>query len=252
MKPFSLDGKTAIVTGNSTGIGKAIGLCLGKAGAKVPINFFNNVARAESALKEYQQAGIESFLAQADVTTEEGVDALFAQTESKLGKVDIVISNATCDQPELPIEEYDWNFYQLMLDFFVKSPYLLCQRALPHMKDQQWGRFINITSEVFNRGAAPFSAYVAAKGGQVGWSRSMSRELAPFGITVNMVAPGWIPVERHENAPAEAKEAYLAQIPAGRWGEPQDIGDTCVYLSSKESSFVTGQTISVNGGTTSW
>jgi 3-oxoacyl-[acyl-carrier protein] reductase len=249
---FSLQGHVAIVTGNSTGLGKAIGLALGRAGAKVPVNFFNNAERAKQALAEYEAAGIATCLVRADVTTEEGVAQLFDETESRLGKVDIIVPNATCPQPLKPIEEYDWAFYQTMLDFFVKSPYLLTRRALPHMKQQRWGRIINITSEVFHRAVAPFSAYVAAKGGQIGWSRSMARELAPYGITVNMVAPGWIPVERHANDPQEEKDAYRALIPMRRWGTPQDVADAVLYLASEEASFVTGQTLCVNGGMTPW
>jgi 3-oxoacyl-[acyl-carrier protein] reductase len=137
-----------------------------------------------------------------------------------------------------------------MLDFFVKSPYLVARRGLPHMKVKKWGRIVNITSEVFPRAVAPFSAYVAAKGGQIGWSRSMSRELAPFGITVNMVAPGWIPVERHEKDPQEAKDAYLREIPAGRWGTPLDVANAVLFFASDEASFITGQTLCVNGGMT--
>ena len=242
MTKFSLKGHVALVTGNSTGLGKAIGLELGKAGAKVPINFANNAKRAEQALKEYQAAGIETLLVQADVTSEEGIDKLFRETEAKLGKVDIIVPNATCEQPLRPIEEYDWAFYQRMLDFFIKSPFLLTKRGLPHMKEQKWGRIINITSEVFQRSVAPFTAYVAAKGGQIGFSRSLSRELAPFGITVNMVAPGWIPVERHEHDPQADKDAYVALVPAGRWGVPQDVAEAVLYLASEEASFVTGQT----------
>jgi 3-oxoacyl-[acyl-carrier protein] reductase len=249
---FSLQGHVAIVTGNSTGLGKAIGLALGRAGAKVPVNFFNNAERAKQALAEYEAAGIATCLVRADVTTEEGVAQLFDETESRLGKVDILVPNATCPQPLKPIEEYDWAFYQTMLDFFVKSPYLLTRRALPHMKQQRWGRIINITSEVFHRAVAPFSAYVAAKGGQIGWSRSMARELAPYGITVNMVAPGWIPVERHANDPQEEKDAYRALIPMRRWGTPQDVADAVLYFASEEASFVTGQTLCVNGGMTPW
>jgi len=94
------------------------------------------------------------------------------------------------------------------------------------------------------------SAYVAAKGGQIGWSRSMARELAPCGITVNMVAPGWIPVERHEKESSEVKEAYRKLIPTGRWGTPRDVAEAVLYLASEEASFVTGQTINVNGGMT--
>jgi 3-oxoacyl-[acyl-carrier protein] reductase len=249
---FSLKGRVAIVTGNSTGLGRAIGLALGQAGAKVPVNFCNNRERAQKALAEYQQAGIETCLVLGDVTTEAGVEALFAATEKQLGSVDVIVPNATCDQPHRTIEEYDWAFYQSMLDFFVKSPFLLARRGLPAMKKRKWGRIINITSEVFQRSVAPFSAYVAAKGGQIGWSRSMARELAPFGITVNMVAPGWIPVERHEKDPQSEKDAYQALIPAGRWGVPKDVADAVVYLASDEAGFVTGQTICVNGGMTPW
>ncbi len=249
---FSLKGRVAIVTGNSTGLGKAIGLALGKAGAKVPVNFANNEARGRKAVEEYKAAGIETCLVRCDVTTEAGIDELFAATEKQLGEVGIIVPNATCEQPLKPIEEYDWAFYQTMLDFFVKSPYLLARRGLPAMKRKKWGRFINITSEVFQRSVAPFSAYVAAKGAQIGWSRSMSRELAPFGITVNMVAPGWIPVERHEKDPQAEKDAYQALIPMGRWGVPKDVADAVLYLASDEASFISGQTICVNGGMTPW
>lgn len=252
MSKFSLQGRVALVTGNSTGLGKAIGLILGQAGAKVPVNYANNSQRAEQTVAEYRAAGIETLLVQADVTSEAGVDKLFRETEAKLGQIDIIVPNATCEQPLKPIEEYDWAFYQRMIDFFIKSPVLLTKRGLPHMKQQKWGRIINITSEVFQRSVAPFTAYVAAKGGQIGFSRSLSRELAPFGITVNMVAPGWIPVERHENDPQADKDAYVALVPAGRWGVPQDVADAVLYLASNESSFVTGQTLCVNGGMTPW
>lgn len=250
--PFSLAGRTAIVTGNSTGLGKAIGLALGKAGARVPVNYFNNSERAERTLTEYNKAGIETALVQADVSSADGVDKLFSATEKQLGHVDIVVPNATPEQPLKPIEEYDWDFYQQMLDFFVKSPYLLARRALPHMKEQRWGRIINITSEVFHRSVSPFSAYVAAKGGQIGWSRSMARELAPFQITVNTVAPGWILVERHETDPQEAKDEYFALIPMQRWGRPDDVAHAVLYYASEEAGFVTGQTLCVNGGMTPW
>jgi 3-oxoacyl-[acyl-carrier protein] reductase len=249
---FSLKGHVALVTGSSTGLGKAIARVLGQAGAKVTVNYFNNQARAEKTFAEFNQAGIESVLVRSDVTTEEGVDLLYQETEAKLGKPDILIINATCEQPLKPIEEYEWAFYQSMLDFFIKSPYLLTRRGLAHMKQQKWGRIINITSEVYHRAVAPFSAYVAAKGGQTGWTRSMSRELAPFGITCNVVAPGWIPVERHDKEPQEVKDAYRALVPADRWGVPDDVGYACLYFASEEASFITGQTLCVNGGMTPW
>jgi 3-oxoacyl-[acyl-carrier protein] reductase len=249
---FSLAGHVAVVTGSSTGLGKAIAWTLGNAGAKVALNYLHTQARAESTFREFQTARVDSILVRADVTSADGVDHLFRATEAQLGKPDILVVNATCDQPLKPIEHYDCPFHQAMLDFFVKSPFLLAQRGLAHMKAQKWGRIINITSEVFQRSMAPFSAYVAAKGGQIGWSRSMSRELAPFGITVNMVAPGWIPVERHEKDSQEAKNAYLELIPAGRWGTPEDVANAVLFFASPEASFVTGQTLCVNGGMTPW
>ena len=249
---FSLDGRVALVTGSSTGLGKEIAKQMGRAGARVAINYYNNSERAEKTLADFKADNIECMLVRGNVIDEQSVDDIFTQIESQFGAVDIFVANATPDQPHKAIEDYDWDFYQSMLDFFIKSPFLLTRRAMPHMKSQKWGRIINITSEVFHRSVAPFSAYVAAKGGQIGWSRSMSQELAPHGITVNTVAPGWIPVERHENDPQEEKDAYRALIPADRWGVPKDVADACVYYATDEASFVTGQTLCVNGGMTPW
>jgi 3-oxoacyl-[acyl-carrier protein] reductase len=226
--------------------------CLGLAGAKVAVNYATNAARADKALADLRAAGVTAELFRASVVDEREIDAMFGAIERSLGPVDILVVNATPDQPHRTIEDYDWDFHQQMLDFFVKSPYLLTRRALPGMKARRHGRIINITSEVFLLGVAPFSAYVAAKGAQTGWSRSMCHELAPHGITVNMIAPGWVPVERHEKDPQAEKDAYLASVPAGRWGRPDDVGWAAAYLASDEAGFVTGQTIAVNGGKTCW
>lgn len=247
---YSLHGKVALVTGSSKGLGKAMAFALASAGAKVAINYAHGKDIAEQTYAEFKAEGFSGGLYRASVIDPAEVKTLCAQIASDLGPIDIVIPNATPAQPLKPIEQYDWEFYQSMYDFFVKSPYLITREVLPHMKKQKWGRIINITSEVFNRGVAPFSAYVAAKGGQIGWSRSMANELAPWNITVNMIAPGWIPVERHANDPEHEKEAYRRLIPMGRWGIPQDLAGTVVYLSSEASNFVTGQDIHVNGGMT--
>ena len=134
---FDLSGKTAIITGNSAGLGKAIGLEMGKLGASVPVNFCHNESRAAQALAEYEAAGIPTTSIQADVTSEAGVDHLVSETERILGNVDIIVLNATCDQPLKTIEEYDWDFYQSMLDFFLKSPFLVTRRVLGNMKQQK-------------------------------------------------------------------------------------------------------------------
>ncbi len=249
---FSLDGHVALVTGSTTGLGKITAQHLATAGAKIVVNYANNKERAARAFDELQATGGQSMLVQADVTSEQDVDRMFSLIESEFGPVDIIVANATPDQPLRPIEEYDWEFYQSMINFFIKSPYLLARRALPAMKKKKWGRFINITSEVYHTSVAPFSGYVAAKGGQIGWSRSMASELAPYGITVNMVSPGWIPVERHEKDSQEDKDQYLATIPMQRWGTPKDVAAAVLYYASEEASFVTGQTLCVNGGRSPW
>jgi 3-oxoacyl-[acyl-carrier protein] reductase len=248
--PFSLAGRVALVTGSSTGLGKAIAFALGAAGAKVAINFQNNQARAERTFAEFQAQGHEGGLFRASAIDEADVSRLVEEISAQLGPVDIIVANATPAQPQRPIEEYDWAFYQSMLDYFIKSPYLLARACLPWMKSQRWGRIINIGSEVFQRGVPNFSAYVAAKGGQNGWTRSMGTELARFGITVNMISPGWIPVERHAHDPQEVKDAYLALVPAARWGVPEDVAGAAVFLASEQASFITGQNITVNGGMT--
>jgi len=247
---FDLKGRVALVTGSSTGLGKAMAHHLGRAGAKVALNYANNEARAAETLEQFRAEGLEGDMFKCDVTDPDSVEVMVADIEAKLGPVDIVVLNATPDQPQMPIEEYDWAFHQSMLDFFVKSPFLITRAVLPGMKERRRGRIINIGSEVFDRGVPNFSPYVAAKGAQRGWTRSMSQELARWGITVNMISPGWIPVERHEKDPQEMKDGYRVLIPMNRWGKPEDIGAAAVYFASDEAGFVTGQTLVVNGGMT--
>ena len=247
---FSLKGRVALVTGSSRGLGRAMAFALGRAGAKVAFNYHNSRETAERAFAEYQKEKLEGMLVQADVTNEDSVNRMAKQVAEKLGPIDIIVINATCDQPHKPIEEYDWAFFQSMVDFFIKSPYLLTRACLPHMKQQRWGRIINIGSEVVARGVPNFTAYVAAKGGQNGFHRSLANELALWNITVNMICPGWIPVERHANDPQSEKDGYRALIPLNRWGVPGDLDGAVTFLASEASSFITGQSLHVNGGMT--
>ena len=252
MSNYSLSGHVALVTGSSKGLGASIVRTLASAGASVAVNAFNNTDRAQKLADEINEEGGKAIAVGADVTKASQIKALVEEVTSRIGPIDIVVPNATGPQPHKPIEEYDEDFYQEMYEFFIKSPFLLAQATLPFMKEKKWGRFVNIISEVFSASVSDFSAYVAAKGGQIGWSRSMARELASFGITVNMVGPGWIPVERHADDPQDKKDAYLAQIPAGRWGVPDDVAHAVRFFCSEEASFITGQTLYVNGGMTPW
>jgi 3-oxoacyl-[acyl-carrier protein] reductase len=252
MDGFRLDGKVAWVTGSSRGLGRVIAEELAAAGARVAVNCFSRRDAAEAVVAGIQEKRGEAMVVAGDAMDAGEIDRMAGEIEAAWGGVDILVVNATPDQPMKEIADYRWKDYEAMLDAFVKSPFLLAQRLLPSMRERGRGRLVNITSEVYHGSVPQFSAYVAAKGGQIGWSRSMAVELAPHGITVNTVAPGWIPVERHANDPQEAKDAYLETIPAGRWGTPEDVAGAVRYFASDAAAFVTGQTLCVNGGRTPW
>lgn len=246
----TINNRTALVTGSTRGLGKVIALELARSGARVAMNYYGNQQVAEQAFAELEDVGGEHCLVRGDVTDQQEVARLVAEVESKIGGVDILVPNATCEQPLKKIEDYDWAFYQRMVDFFMKSPFLLTQACLPHMRKQQWGRIVHLASEVFAGSWPEFCPYVSAKGGQIGLARSNARELASDGITVNIVSPGWIPVERHSDATEQERADYLATAPMSRFGEPQDVANAVAYLASEEAKFVTGATLDVNGGRT--
>ena len=247
---FRLDGRTALVTGSTTGLGLEMAHGLGRAGARVALNYANDRSRAEGAFAAFEDAGGRGGLFRGSIIDSDDIDRLVAEIGEMLGPIEILVLNATPDQPHRPIEEYDWAFHQSMLDFFIRSPFLLARAVLPGMKARRRGRIINIGSEVVARGVGEFSPYVAAKAGQNGWNRSMATELAPWNITVNMVSPGWIPVARHESDPQEDKDAYRDLIPMDRWGVPADVAGCVTFLAGDAAGFITGQNIHVNGGMT--
>src|SRR5262245_41998661 len=245
-----LRGKVALVTGASRGLGAAIALKLAARGAKVAVNYFATAPMAQNVLKQIREAGGTAELFKADVRDEQQVAAMVQHVTQMFGPVDILVINATGPQPFYRIEDLTWRICLDQLEFFVKSPVLLVQAVLASMKQRRYGRIIQLGSEVFEVGVAEFSNYVSAKGAQLGLTRSWARELAPWQITVNLVAPGWIPTERHANDPQEAKDAYAAAVPMRPMGAPQDVAEAVAFLATDGANFITGQKLSVNGGNT--
>ena len=246
---FSLSNRVALITGSTRGLGLGIAESIARAGAKVALNYYGNREVAEGARESLLKAGAQVMLVRADVTDKEQVNAMVEAVEEKFGSLDILVPNATGPQPQKPIEDYDEDFYREMYEFFVLSPFLLAQAALPGMKKRGWGRIVNIIVSL-----SWLRSPVYRLCGGEGWPDWLDRSLhrTPHRITVNTVAPGWIPTDRHANDPQEDKDAYLKTIPMGRWGTPKEVGDAVRYFASEECSFITGQTLCVNGGRTPW
>jgi len=242
--------KVALVTGASRGLGAAIAVKLGACGAAVSVNYFGSPQKAERVVAQIREAGGKAEALRADVRDEAEVAALVGRVEKALGPVDVLVINATGPQPFIRIEDLTWRACLDQLEFFVKSPLLLTKAVLGPMKAKRSGRIIHIGSEVFERGVPEFSNYVSAKGAQLGLTRSWAMELAAWGITVNLVAPGWIPTERHANDPQSAKDAYAAAVPLRHMGRPEDVAEAVAFLASDAAGFITGQKLSVNGGNT--
>lgn len=243
-------GRTVLVTGASRGLGAAMAVALAEAGHRVAVNYFASAARAEALCTELRGRGLVARAFGADVREEAEVERLVAEVAAALGPVEVLVCNATGHQPMLPLEQQTWQSYLDQLEFFVKSPLLLAQAVVPGMRARGFGRIIQIGSEVVELGNAAFANYVAAKAAQLGQTRSWARELGPAGITVNLVAPGWIPTERAFAASEDDKRAYAEGVPLRRMGQPEEVARVVAFLASDESSFVTGQKIAVNGGNT--
>jgi 3-oxoacyl-[acyl-carrier protein] reductase len=223
---------------------------LAAAGIKVAVNYFNNPGAAERVCEQILGAGGVAKTFRADVRQEDQVARMVGEVRASLGEIDTIVLNATGHQPMLSIEEQTWQSYLDQLEFFLKSPLLLLQQVLPAMKRNQFGRIVQIGSEVVELGNPRIANYVSAKGAQLGQTRSWARELAPHGITVNLVAPGWILTERHADAKQEEMDAYVAAAPMQRMGLAEDVGRTVAFLCSDGARFLTGQKIAVNGGNT--
>jgi 3-oxoacyl-[acyl-carrier protein] reductase len=245
-----LSKRVALVTGASRGLGAAMARKLGACGARVAVNYFGSPEKAGRVVEDIRRGGGEAEAFQADVRDEAEVERMVREVTQRFGPVDVLVINATGPQPFIKLEDLTWRGCLDQLEFFVKSPLLLTKAVLGSMKQRRSGRIINIGSEVFEKGVPEFSNYVSAKGAQLGLTRSWAMELAKFNITVNLVAPGWIPTERHDNDPQAMKDDYASKVPMGHMGEHEDIAEAVAFLASDGAKFITGQKISVNGGNT--
>jgi 3-oxoacyl-[acyl-carrier protein] reductase len=241
-------GHVALVTGSSRGLGAVIARRLAGDGFAVAVNGPPGDEQVAAVARAIRASGGAAADFCADVTDEDQAAGLVTAITDGLGPVDVLVLNATGPQPEGAVTDVSWGDHLAQLIFFVKSPVLLGRAVLPGMRARRYGRIVHIDSEVADRPPPYRSAYATAKAAQVGLTRSWAREVAPFGITVNTVAPGFIPVERHAGVPGDVKEAYRASVPAGRMGTPSDIAHAVSFLASAGAGFITGQRIVVDGG----
>ena len=238
-------GPVCLVSGASRGLGAVIARRLGAAGWAVAVNYRSDAAGAEAVAADVRSAGGRAAALPGDVTDETGVAALVAAATEELGPVTAVVANATGPQPNASVADLTWRAYLDQLEFFVLSPTLLVRATLPAMRAAGGGRVVLIGSDTVDRHLPGTSAYVAAKSAQLGLLHIWAKELGPDQVTVNAVNPGWIPVERHVGADTAD---YQRQVPLGRMGRPEDVAGAVAYLLSDEAAFVTGQTLTVNGG----
>jgi 3-oxoacyl-[acyl-carrier protein] reductase len=240
--------RVALVTGSSRGLGAEIARRLAGDGLAVAVNARSAGSGADEVVEEIRDRGGVADAFPADVTDEREVAELVAAVEASLGTIDVLVLNATGPQPDGPVTEVSWKDHLEQLEFFVKSPVLLGRAVLPGMTAKGAGRIVNVDSEVVDVVPSFRSAYVTAKSAQIGLTRSWARELAPLGITVNAVAPGFVPVERHDDVPEEIRDAYVATVPAGRFGTRAEVADAVSFFASEGAAFLTGQRIVVDGG----
>ncbi len=240
--------RVALVTGSSRGLGRHIAMRLARDGLSVAVNGLHADGGAEDVAAEIVAAGGAAQAFAADVTDEGQVAELVRVVDDALAPVAVLVLNATGPQPEAPLEDVGWDDHMAQLEFFVKSPVLLGRAVVPGMRERGWGRIVEIDSEVVDLPPRGRSAYVTAKSAQVGLTRSWARELAPHGITVNAVSPGFVPVERHADVTAETRAAYLASVPAGRMGTPEEVAHAVSFFASDGAAFITGQRLVVDGG----
>ncbi|WP_050181483.1 3-oxoacyl-[acyl-carrier-protein] reductase [Domibacillus robiginosus] len=244
---MNLEGKTALVTGASRGIGRAIALELARLGADVVVNYAGSEQRAKETADEITAMGRRSFIVQCDISDSEAVGAMVKETVDQFGRLDILVNNAgiTRDNLMMRMKEQEWDE---VINTNLKGVFLCTKAVTRQMMKQRSGRIINISSVVGRIGNAGQANYTAAKAGVIGLTKASARELAPRGITVNAIAPGFITTDMTDELPAEAKEQLISQIPLGTLGDTADIAAAAAFLAGDGAKYITGQVLGVDGG----
>ena len=242
-----LDGKIALVTGASRGIGRAVAIALAKEGAAVAVNYAGNAKAAEEVKEIIEQMGGRAITIQADISDEKAAADMVAQTITELGGLDILVNNAgiTRDNLFIRMKADEWN---AVINTNLTGLFNCSQPAAKYMMKKRTGRIINMSSVSGIMGNMGQVNYSAAKAGVIGFTKSLARETAARGITVNAVAPGFIATDMTAAMPEKAQEKVLTMIPMGKMGQPEDIANAVLFLASEKASYITGQVISVNGG----
>ena len=242
-----LDGKIALVTGGSRGIGRAVAIELAKEGAAVAINYAGNKAAAEEVQSIITQMGGKAMIIQADVSDEKSAMQMVEEVIAQLGGIDILVNNAgiTRDGLFIRMKEEDWN---AVINTNLTGIFNCTKVAAKYMMKKRSGRIINMSSVSGIMGNAGQTNYAAAKAGVIGFTKSLAREMASRGITVNAVAPGFIAPDMTAAMPEKAQEHVLTSIPLGKMGKPEDIANAVLFLASDKASYITGQVIHVDGG----
>lgn len=246
---MSLNGKVAVVTGASRGIGRAIAVALAREGADVVINYAGRAEAARDTAEEVRDQGRESLVVQADVADAKQVEAMMKATMEKFNRIDILVNNAGIarDSLLLRMKEENWD---AVLDVDLKGAFNCTKAAARPMLKAKKGRIINIASVVGLTGNTGQANYSAAKAGLIGFTKSVAKELASRNITVNAVAPGFIATEMTSELEKKVKEEMLSRIPRGRLGTPEDVASLVVFLAGDAADYITGQVIAVDGGMT--